>query len=222
MVSLVVANGLLTLLAVVAATGISFSWFALVWILKIVSARSKYSKVDRKNELFTQHENGWFFWSAWFGACFTTALSFSYFFDKYFQTPDINEIAPTILACIWLYEVFMLFWALFQYVWTFSNDKVQYLFIILAFISGVVSGVLAIIKDQCLGTIIVAVLPLIPPILAALATRDATIFRKGIAKSVADLDAAPTDFSQTSSKAVYSVPTFNAVPSRTQPYYGDD
>ena len=123
------ATNLIETLAVVTITSIAFLNFFTIYILKLIVARVNHKKTVRHDPRFHKYENGFYFWAAWFGACFIVSLLFSISFSEIYNTTDIVDGAPYIFSLYMIYLALMTLWALIQYVWVRTSNKLVYFLI---------------------------------------------------------------------------------------------
>lgn len=184
MVCVLAATNLIEILAVITITSISFLNFFLIYILKLLVARSIYAKNIRHDSRFSHYENGFMFWITWFGACFFTALLFSISFSEIYNTPDVVDGAPYILSLYVVYLALMTLWVLVQYVWPRQSNKFAFFLIFLVYLVSVFNIVLVFRLPESHWEHYLVLLLLVPPTFAIIATNIATTFRVDILHTI--------------------------------------
>ncbi len=177
------ATNLIETLAVITITSICFLNFFMIYILKLIIVRANHKKAVRHDPLFHKYENGFYFWVAWFGACFITSLLFSISFSEIYNTTDIVDGAPYILSLYILYLGLMTLWALIQYVWIRTSNKLVYFLISLVYLVSIFNIVLVFLLPEDHWEHSLSLLLLVPPTFAILATNAASTYRVDILKA---------------------------------------
>lgn len=177
----VLAANLVEILASLTSNGFALVLFVQMYMLKVVTFRTRYPDMVDDSE-FLEYENGWYFFIAWLGSCASFGLLFSLIFQEIYESMDMIDSATTVLSFLVVYLMMMLFWLVVQYILPKrknAGNVYAYTFIFLAIASAVVVSVLVFAtlhENPWYHYLVIALY--VGPVFAIFATNSASTFRK--------------------------------------------
>lgn len=176
----VLAANLVEVLASLSAAGFALVLGLQMYMMKMWALRRRFREIS-DDATFLDYEDGWYFFVAWFGACFTFALMFPLLFQEIYESMDMIDSATTVLSFLMIYLMMMLFWVVVQYVISkrgYTTNGYAYTFIFLSICCAVVVTVLvfATLHENPWYHYLVVIF-YVPPIFAIFATNSSSTYK---------------------------------------------
>lgn len=179
--SAVLAANLVEVLATLSSGGFALLLFQNMVMAKVLAMRKRYPLLADDIE-FLEYEHGWYFFTAWLGACASFALMFALIFQEIYESMDMIDSATTVLSLLVVYLIMMMFWLTVQYIVgkrKNAGNTYAYVFIFLAIACAVVVTVLvfATLHENPWYHYLVLFL-YVGPVFAVFATNSAATYRE--------------------------------------------